>query len=67
MSSVGAEEPISIDSNGHFLYLLAFSSHVLHHKIQVMRELSPDSRFVTEQRMKITLTHHPMVARSDAI
>jgi hypothetical protein len=67
VSRVGAEEPISIDPNGHLLYLLSLLPHVLHHKIQVMRELSPDSRFVTEQRMKRTLTHHPIVARSDAI
>jgi hypothetical protein len=49
VSSAGTEEPISIESNRHFLYLLALSFYVFHLTLQVIRELLPGLCFVTEQ------------------
>lgn len=49
VSRAGTEEPISVESNGHLLYLLALLSHVLHLTIQVIGELLPRFYFVKEQ------------------
>jgi hypothetical protein len=48
MSCIGAKEPVAIESDGYLLYLLAFSSYILHLTGQVMREASPRPRFVTQ-------------------
>ena len=46
MPDVGAKEPVVVESDGHFLNLLAFTSYILHHIGQVVRERLPRSLFL---------------------
>jgi len=47
MPRICPKEPVAIKSNGNLQHILALFSYVLHLIIQVLREPSPRSYFVT--------------------
>ena len=42
---IGTKEPVAVESDGHFLNLLAITSHILHHIGQIVGEPLPRFRF----------------------